>query len=256
MRKALRRWLAAAAQLALGAGLLWMGADMAHAQAPATTAPVDAAALYGTHCASCHGAQRTGGMGPALLPESLERLRKPEALRVIQQGRPATQMPGFADTLSAAEITALAAWVYHPVTPAPAWSDDDIRASRTETAGARGLPARPAWKADPMNIFLVVEGGDHHVSVLDGDRFEVIHRFASRYALHGGPKFTPDGRFVFFGSRDGWITKYDLWNLTVVAEVRAGLNMRNVAVSGDGRWIMAANYLPHSLALFDADLRR
>ncbi|MCB1979384.1 MAG: c-type cytochrome, partial [Burkholderiaceae bacterium] len=255
MRKALRRWLAAAAQLALGAGLFWMGADMAHAQAPATTAPVDAAALYGTHCASCHGAQRTGGMGPALLPESLERLRKPEALRVIQQGRPATQMPGFADTLSAAEVTALAAWVYHPVTPAPAWSDDDIRASRTETAGARGLPARPAWKADPMNIFLVVEGGDHHVSVLDGDRFEVIHRFASRYALHGGPKFTPDGRFVFFGSRDGWITKYDLWNLTVVAEVRAGLNMRNVAVSGDGRWVMAANYLPRSAVLFDADLQ-
>jgi mono/diheme cytochrome c family protein/DNA-binding beta-propeller fold protein YncE len=255
MRKALRRWLSTAAQLALGAGLFWMGADMAHAQAPATTAPVDAAALYGTHCASCHGAQRTGGMGPALLPESLERLRKPEALRVIQQGRPATQMPGFADTLSAAEITALAAWVYHPVTPAPAWSDDDIRASRTETAGARGLPARPAWEADPMNIFLVVEGGDHHVSVLDGDRFEVIHRFASRYALHGGPKFTPDGRVVFFGSRDGWITKYDLWNLTVVAEVRAGLNMRNVAVSGDGRWVMAANYLPRSAVLFDADLQ-
>jgi mono/diheme cytochrome c family protein/DNA-binding beta-propeller fold protein YncE len=255
MRKALRRWLATAAQLALGAGLFWMGADMAHAQAPTTTAPVDAAALYGTHCASCHGAQRTGGMGPALLPESLERLRKPEALRVIQQGRPATQMPGFADTLSAAEVNALAAWVYQPVTPAPAWNDDDIRASRTETAGARDLPARPAWKADPMNIFLVVEGGDHHVSVLDGDRFEVIHRFASRYALHGGPKFTPDGRFVFFGSRDGWITKYDLWNLTVVAEVRAGLNMRNVAVSGDGRWVMAANYLPRSAVLFDADLQ-
>ena len=255
MRKALRRWLATAAQLALGAGLFWMGADMAHAQAPATTAPVDAAALYGTHCASCHGAQRTGGMGPALLPESLERLRKPEALRVIQQGRPATQMPGFADTLSAAEVTALAAWVYQPVTPAPAWSDDDIRASRTETAGARDLPARPAWKADPMNIFLVVEGGDHSVSVLDGDRFEVIHRFASRYALHGGPKFTPDGRFVFFGSRDGWITKYDLWNLTVVAEVRAGLNMRNVAVSGDGRWVMAANYLPRTAVLVDADLQ-
>ena len=255
MRKALRRWLSTAAQLALGAGLFWMGADMAHAQAPATTAPVDAAALYGTHCASCHGAQRTGGMGPALLPESLERLRKPEALRVIQQGRPATQMPGFADTLSAAEVNALAAWVYQPVTPAPAWSDDDIRASRTETAGARDLPARPAWKADPMNIFLVVEGGDHHVSVLDGDRFEVIHRFASRYALHGGPKFTPDGRFVFFGSRDGWITKYDLWNLTVVAEVRAGLNMRNVAVSGDGRWVMAANYLPRTAVLFDADLQ-
>jgi hypothetical protein len=92
------------------------------------------------------------------------------------------------------------------------------------------------------------------VSLVDGDRFEVIHRFASRFALHGGPKFSPDGRFVYFGSRDGWITKYDLWNLRVVAEVRAGLNMRNVAVSGDGQWVMAANYLPHTLALFDADL--
>ena len=65
-----------------------------------------------------------------------------------------------------------------------------------------------------MNLFVVVEGGDHHVSLVDGDRFETIHRFATRYALHGGPKFSPDGRFVYFGSRDGWITKYDLWNLT------------------------------------------
>ena len=72
----------------------------------------------------------------------------------------------------------------------------------------------------------VVEGGDHHVSLVDGDRFEVIHRFASRYALHGGPKFTPDGRFVFFGSRDGWITKYDLWNLTVVAEAVSYTHLR------------------------------
>lgn len=139
--------------------------------------------------------------------------------------------------------------------PEPLWLEADIRASRVETAGARDLPARPQWRADPMNLFVVVEGGDHHVSLVDGDTFERIHRFPSRFALHGGPKFTPDGRFVYFGSRDGWITKYDLWNLTVVAEVRAGINMRNVAVSGDGKWIMAANYLPHTLALFDSNLQ-
>ena len=269
MRDTLRRFATGAAHLALGAGLLWMGHGLAQAQSNSAAAPasatvvagpaaakstIDAAALYREHCASCHGAQRTGGMGPALLPESLERLRRPEALRVIQQGRTATQMAGFAGTLAPADIAALVEWIYQPVSPAPGWSDADVRASRVETAGAKGLPARPAWKADPMNLFVVVEGGDHHVSLVDGDRFEVIHRFASRYALHGGPKFTPDGRFVFFGSRDGWITKYDLWNLTVVAEVRAGLNMRNVAVSGDGQWIMAANYLPHSVVLFDADL--
>jgi mono/diheme cytochrome c family protein/DNA-binding beta-propeller fold protein YncE len=258
MRERLRRWLASAGQLALSAGLLWMGLDLAHAQsapAPTTTATVDAAALFQQHCASCHGTQRTGGMGPALLPESLERLRRPDALKVIGEGRPATQMPGFAATLSSTEIAALAGWIYQPVVPAPSWSDADIRASRTAPLPEKPLANKPVWQADPMNVFLVVEGGDHHVSVLDGDRFEVIHRFASRYALHGGPKFSPDGRYVFFGSRDGWITKYDLWNLAVVAEVRAGLNMRNVAVSGDGRWVMAANYLPRTVVLFDADLQ-
>jgi len=223
-------------------------------RAQVTSATVDPAALYQQHCASCHGAQRTGGMGPALLPESLERLRKPDAQKVITSGRPATQMPAFNGTLKADELAALAAWVYTPVTPAPTWDDAEIRASRVETPGASNLPAKPVWSADPMNLFVVVEGGDHHVSLVDGDRFERIHRFASRYALHGGPKFTPDGRFVYLGSRDGWITKYDLWNLTVVAEVRAGLTMRTVAVSGDGRWVMAANYLPHTLALFDAEL--
>ena len=46
---------------------------------------------------------------------------------------------------------------------------------------------------------------------------------------YAGPKFTPDGRYVFFASRDGWVTKYDLWNLKTVAEVRAGINTRNIA---------------------------
>ena len=220
---------------------------------PALAAP-DAPALYQQHCASCHGVQRTGLMGPALLPESLERTRPAEVLRVIQQGRQATQMAGYAEQLSGAEIQALADWVRTPVVPAPRWSEADIRASRIATPLPADEPVKPKWNADPMNLFVVVEGGDHHISLLDGDRFEVISRFQSRYALHGGPKFTPDGRYVFFGSRDGWITKYDLWRPAVVAEVRAGLNMRNVAVSGDGRWVMAANYLPHSLALFDADL--
>ncbi|HEX6362022.1 MAG TPA: cytochrome D1 domain-containing protein [Albitalea sp.] len=218
-------------------------------------ADLDPAALYRQHCAACHGPQRLGGMGPALLPQSLERLRPAEALKVIAQGRPATQMPGFADKLDAEQVAALAKFIVTPVVPAPTWSEADIRDSRIADEGAVTWPARPQWKADPMNLFVVVEGGDHHVSLVDGDRFEVIHRFPSRFALHGGPKFTPDGRHVFFGSRDGWITKYDLWNLKTVAEVRAGLNMRNVAVSADGRWVMAANYLPHTVVLFDADLQ-
>jgi cytochrome c553/WD40 repeat protein len=226
---------------------------MASAQ-PNSDSTARAASLYAEHCAACHGVQRTGGMGPALLPESLSRLRPAEALEVITRGRLATQMPGFVDQLPKEDIAALAAYVRTPVLPAPSWTEADIRDSRSFNTAPANEPAKPVWTADPMNLFVVVEGGDHHASLVDGDKFEVITRFPTRFALHGGPKFTPDGRYVFFGSRDGWITKYDLWRLRVVAEVRAGLNMRNVAVSGDGKWVMAANYLPHSVVLFDADL--
>ena len=61
----------------------------------------DTSANYQQHCASCHGADRLGGIGPALLPENLARLRKPEAEKVIREGRPASQMLGFGDKLSA-----------------------------------------------------------------------------------------------------------------------------------------------------------
>ena len=99
----------------------------------------------------------------------------------------------------------------------------------------------------------MVELGDHHATILDGDTFEPIHRFATRFALHGGPKFSPDGRFVCFASRDGWISKFDIYNLKTVAEIRAGINTHNLAVSFDGRYAMVANYLPHSLVLLDTD---
>jgi cytochrome c553 len=213
----------------------------------------DVAANYKQHCAACHGGERLGGIGPALIPENLARLRKPEAEKVIREGRAASQMLGFGDKLSDEEIKALVDFAYTPIKPMPAWGEKEIVASRL-VLEPRPLPDKPVFKADPLNLFVVVESGDHHVSILDGDKLEPIHRFQSRFALHGGPKFTPDGRYVFFASRDGWITKFDLWNLKVIAEVRAGINTRNAAVSGDGKWVAVANYLPHSLVILDADL--
>ncbi len=213
---------------------------------------------YQQHCAVCHGADRFGATGPALLPESLERLRKPEALKTIREGRAATQMLAFAERLSAPEIEALAQWIYTPVSPAPFWLEADINASRQVAFAPGSLPDKPKALfdgVDLMNLFLAVETGDHHVTVLDGDKLSPLHRFPSRYALHGGPKFTPDGRYVFFASRDGWISKFDIWNLEVVAEIRAGINTRNVAVSGDGKVVAVANYLPHTIVLLDAELK-
>ena len=209
-------------------------------------------ALYATHCAACHGAGRLGGSGPALLPENLRRLKRGKAAVVIAEGRAATQMPAFAETLDAAEIESLVALIYTPLPELPTWGAAEIEASRSFDNASAGVE-KPVFEADPLNLFVVVETGDHHATVLDGDRFEALHRFPTRFALHGGPKFTPDGRHVFFMSRDGWVTKFDLYALSTVAEVRAGINSRNIAISEDGRHIAVANYLPHTLVLLSAE---
>jgi hypothetical protein len=218
---------------------------------PAVAQP-NAPRLYDEHCAVCHGVDRLGGKGPALLPENLGRLSGARAASVIADGRAATQMPGFAGLLAKVEIDVLAAYISTPLAALPGWGEREIAASRI-VHPSPAMADQPIYDADPLNLFVVVEAGDHHATILDGARFEPLARFPTRFALHGGPKFTPDGRFVFFMSRDGWVTKYDLWTLRTLAEARAGINSRNIAISRDGRHLAVANYLPHSLVMLSTE---
>jgi len=214
----------------------------------------DAARLYADQCASCHGADRLGGMGPALLPENLGRLKRAEAIDTIRDGRAATQMPAFGNKLDGDQIGALVGLIYTAPAVEQQWGLKEITASHLRyLKPGEPLSDKPVFKvADPLNLFVVVELGDHHFTLLDGDRFEPVGRFPTRFALHGGPKFSPDGRYVYFASRDGWISKFDIWNLKYTAEIRAGINTRNLAVSADGRYVLVGNYLPHTLVVLDA----
>jgi mono/diheme cytochrome c family protein/DNA-binding beta-propeller fold protein YncE len=216
--------------------------------------PPSAAVLYAGHCARCHSSDRLGAMGPALLPENLGRLKRDEALTVIRDGRTATQMPAFKAALSEEQMQQLVALIYTPLPVVPKWGEAEMRTSQVKyIKSGETLSDQPVFSVkDPLNLFIVVELGDHHVTLLDGDRFEPVGRFPTRFALHGGPKFSPDGRFVYFASRDGWISKFDIYNLKYIAEIRAGINTRNLAVSGDGRFVMVGNYLPHTLVVLDA----
>lgn len=241
-------------KIALGA-LAFLGISLIAAQ-PAKAGGDEVGVLYQDHCAECHGADRLGSIGPALLPENLKRLKPKRAVGVITSGRPASQMPAFGETLSADQISALTDLIFTPLDVVPEWGMSEISETHVIHTPMASLPAEPMHKADPLNLFTVVEIGDHHVRILDGDTFETLWRFESRFALHGGAKYSPDGRFVYLASRDGWVSKYDLHSLQPIAEVRVGVNTRNIAVSSDGKWVMAGNFLPHNLVVLHAeDLR-
>ena len=136
------------------------------------------------------------------------------------------------------------------------WRESDIRTSHTTTVGGHEAPAQALWTTPPENVLTVVEPTGRDVSLLDTDRLQVLHRFALPVAaLHDQPKLSPDRRYAYFSSHDGWIIKYDLQHLKVVTQVRAGIDLRDLAVSRDGRHVLAGNQWPHSVVLFDSDLR-
>jgi len=212
-----------------------------------------AEALYEKHCQSCHGVDRLGAMGPALFPENLKRLRKKKAVNVIKQGREATQMPAFASLLKEEEIASLIDYIYQPTKVVPKWTIEDIQNSHLQHYDLTSLSDKPIFDADLMNLFIIVELGDHSATLLNGDTFEPITRFKTRFALHGGPKYSPDGRYVYFASRDGWISKYDIYNMKTIIEVRAAINTRNIAISSDGKYAIIGNYLPNNVVILDTE---
>ncbi len=208
--------------------------------------------LFSKHCASCHGENRLGLIGPPLIPQSFKRVKPAAATLVIKNGRIATQMPAFSQALSDNEIKSLVDYIYTKPSIKPEWDMLAIQNSHKIINPSDSLPDTPVFQADIQNLFLVVELGDHHVTLLDGDKFTPIFRLKTHNALHGGPKYSNDGRYVYFTSRDGWITKFDIYNLKVIADIRAGINTRNLAVSDDGKFIIVGNNLPHTAVILDA----
>ncbi|MEO5367368.1 MAG: nitrite reductase [Magnetococcus sp. WYHC-3] len=248
-----QRWPVLSLALLLGSGLA-MARERPRDTVPPPTPEVLAQGktLFAQHCAQCHGERRLGAIGPALIPESLARSSLDGVAESIRNGLPATQMPAFGEQLSRDEISALAQLLFQPPEGSLSWEMAEIAASRVRYGADPTANDAFAHQADPLNLFTVVEAGDHHVSILDGDRFEVLDRFKSRHALHGGAKYSPDGRYLFLASRDGWVSCYDLRTLRMVAEVRAGLHTRNLAISSDGRYLAVGNTLPHTLVILDA----
>ena len=115
--------------------------------------PIPTARLYAEHCASCHGPDRLGAIGPALLPENLGRLKRDEAVATIREGRVATQMPPFKDKLSAEQIAQLAELIYQPLPEVPRWGMTEIRASHLlHVKPDEKLSDKPVFKVkDPLN---------------------------------------------------------------------------------------------------------
>ncbi|NJL24300.1 MAG: cytochrome C oxidase Cbb3 [Calothrix sp. SM1_5_4] len=219
---------------------------ISQAQAPSA----ETVKLYLQHCSSCHRDDRSGLTGPALIPETIGKFDEARIARTIAEGIAATQMPSFGNLLSPEQIRSMAAYLKSPTASDPVWTEADVKNSRS--LAALSLAGKPRPGVDPWNLFFVVSHGDHGLSIMDGRNYRVLKHLRMRPGIHGGIKYSLDGRRAYALTRDGWLTSIDVYGMKVIGEIRVAINSRNLAVSEDGRFILVGNLLPASLALLDA----
>lgn len=89
--------------LALMAVACTLQSGTTQAQAPAPQRQEELVHLLRNDCGACHGLLLTGGLGPALRPETLQKKTADSLKQVILQGRPGTAMPGWAPFMTESE---------------------------------------------------------------------------------------------------------------------------------------------------------
>ena len=218
--------------------------------------------LYFQWCAGCHGTLRVGATGKSLLPEETITLGTERLNRIITLGTEGG-MNNFNDNLSAAQIDILARYIQHEPPVPPEMSLELMKERRHVYIEPKDYPTEPLHGRNWKNFFLVIERDVGKVAVIDGDTKEVLVHIPTGYAVHVMKSAEKNksvssenpGRFWYTMGRDGKLTKIDLWQTPdkmLVADVQIAYDARDVAVSGDGKYVIGGGYWPPHFVIVDS----
>jgi len=126
-------------------------------------------------------------------------------------------------------------------------------------------PTKPLHGRNWENFFVVIERDAGKIAIIDGDKHEIVDHIDTGYAVHvikatehhnnETPINGVAGRFWYTQGRDGKMTKIDLWQKPgsmLVAETQMAYDARDVAVSGDGKYVIGGAYWPPHFVILDA----
>jgi nitrite reductase (NO-forming)/hydroxylamine reductase len=252
----------------LAGGAAIFSGHAAAADAAPTLAEADferAKLLYFQQCAGCHGVLRKGATGKNLEPANTKKLGQQRLERIISFGTEGG-MNNFDGIMSKADIKMLATYIQMEPPVPPEMSLADMRARTKIHVDPKDYPTKPLHGRNWENFFVVIERDVGKVAVIDGDKHEVITHIPTGYAVHVlkaleahqtlKPENPKDvGRFWYTMGRDGKLTKIDLWQTPekmLVAETQIAYDARDVAVSGDGKYVVGGGYWPPHFVIVDA----
>ena len=231
--------------------------------------------LYFEQCAGCHGVLRKGATGKNLEPVvkttkadgtvvegGTLKLGQERLEKIIAWGTEGG-MNNFSDIMTEDQIRDMATYIQMDPPKPPEMSLAQMQATRKVYVEEADYPTEPLHGRNWENFFVVIERDAGKVAVIDGDTKEVLVHIPTGYAVHvikasehhsiSEPE--NPGRFWYTMGRDGKMTKIDLWQTPdkmLVSEVKVAYDARDVAVSGDGKYIIGGAYWPPHFVISDA----
>ncbi len=221
-----------------------------------------AKSLYFQRCAGCHGVLRKGATGKNLEPKNTLKKGTKRLSRIIQLGTEGG-MNNFDDIFSKAEIDMLAKYIQMEPPVPPEMPLALMKERHKVYVEPKDYPTKPMHGRNWKNFFLVIERDVGKIAIIDGDKKEVVAHIPTGYAVHvlktvehhDTLKAEDRGRFWYIMGRDGMMTKVDLWAMPdkmKVAQVQVAYDARDVAVSGDGKYVIGGGYWPPHFVILDA----
>ena len=219
--------------------------------------------IYFQRCAGCHGTLRKGATGKNLEPVNTQKLGSERLEKIITYGTEGG-MNNFDDILSKDEISLITKYIQMEPPVPPEMSLALMKERHKVFIEPKDYPSKPMHDRNWENFFLVIERDVGKIAIIDGDKKEVVAHIPTGYAVHvlkaaehhDTLHAKDPGRFWYIMGRDGMMTKVDLWQTPEkmkVAQVQVAYDARDVAVSGDGKYVIGGGYWPPHFVILEAE---
>ncbi len=253
-----------ASTVSLAMGLALAGIGVAADEPTLSEADFEKAkSLYFQRCAGCHGTLRKGATGKNLEPKNTKRLGQNRLEKIITYGTEGG-MNNFDDIMSKEEISLISKYVQLDPPIPPEMSLALMKERHEVFVEPKDYPSKPLHGLNWQNFFLVIERDVGKIAIIDGDTKKIVAHVPTGYAVHvlkavehhEGMQVDNPGRFWYIMGRDGVMTKVDLWQTPEkmkVAQVQVAYDARDVAVSGDGKYVIGGSYWPPHFVILEAE---
>ena len=224
----------------------------------ADTSNMDVEKMFEKECQGCHGPNHEGGVGSDLRPSQITKKNSYVLAEAILNGRAGTAMPPFANKMNKGDADKMVDYLQHfkgkklkVLTLAAVkagWKNLNDR-----VALAKKYPHAVDVKKN-TDICFVTERDAARVVFVDGTSGKVLSRHPAGFAVHVTVTNKRQPRYAYSISRSGLVTMFDLNTpgQQKIAQCQVGTDSRGLAVSPDGKYLMAGNYVPGGAILMDA----